>query len=199
MNKNVIILTGGLSGSSVLAGLISRGGWWVGEETFKKPDYDTYENQQLIDVNRQLFEQLGYAGNYEMVFDAADIRLFADPGRPIDIEPFQRFLAECDAHKPWLWKDPRLWLAIHRWSAYLDLDQIKFINFTRDPMQAWISSTIRRQIQEYRYSKSYLNNIRDSIRRFLIRNELEYIELKYEDLLQAPECAIYQLNEFLEC
>jgi hypothetical protein len=47
MRKNVIILTSGLSGSSVLAGLIANAGYWVGDETFKKDDYDTFENREL--------------------------------------------------------------------------------------------------------------------------------------------------------
>jgi hypothetical protein len=198
MKKNVIILTGGLSGSSVLAGLIARGGWWVGDETFKKADYNTYENKSLIDINRQLFEQLGYEGNYEMVYDPADIGLFADHDLTVDVEPFQHFLAECNSHMPWLWKDPRLWLTIHRWVNYLDVDQIKFINLTRDPVQAWISLTIRRQIQEFGYSKSYINGIRDSIRKFLIENNMDYIELEYEDLLRNPDGFIDRLNAFLD-
>ena len=41
---NVIILTGGLTGSSVLAGVLAAAGYWSGEDTFKKRDYNTYEN-----------------------------------------------------------------------------------------------------------------------------------------------------------
>ncbi len=53
MKRNVIILTSGLTGSSVLSGLISRGGFWTGD-THKKEDYDTYENKRLIELNLSL-------------------------------------------------------------------------------------------------------------------------------------------------
>ena len=60
-NPNVIILTSGISGSSVLTGLISRAGYWLGDVTHKK-EYDTYENQELIDLDLQLFKQSEYTG-----------------------------------------------------------------------------------------------------------------------------------------
>jgi hypothetical protein len=197
MRNNVVILTSGLAGSSVVAGLIARGGWWVGHETFKKADYDTFENSRLIDVNKQLFDELGYRGNYEMVFDPAEIALFADRSRSVDPGPFRALLAECEDHSPWLWKDPRLWLTIHRWVDYLDLERIQFISLTRDPLQAWISLTIRRQIQEFGYLKSYLHGIRDSVRSFLERRGVEPLELEYEELLLRPEHTIERLNHFL--
>ena len=50
---NVIILTGGLTGSSALAGLLTEAGYWCGEDTFKKSDYNTYENAELIALNRR--------------------------------------------------------------------------------------------------------------------------------------------------
>ena len=49
MKKNVIILTSGMSGSSVLANLISQAGYWLGDETSKAP-FETYENKELIDL-----------------------------------------------------------------------------------------------------------------------------------------------------
>ena len=54
---NVIILTGGLTGSSALAGLLAAAGFWSGENTFRKRDYNTYENSELIRLNRQLMQR----------------------------------------------------------------------------------------------------------------------------------------------
>ena len=54
---SVIILTGGLTGSSALAGLLSAAGYWSGE-TFKKRDSNTYENADLIRLNRQLMQRV---------------------------------------------------------------------------------------------------------------------------------------------
>ena len=198
MKKNVIILTNGLSGSSVLAGLIARDGFWLGTETFKKPDYDTFENKRLVDLNLQLFDQVSYEGNYDMVFNAAEIDYFANPRQPIDPSEYREFLNECNEHAPWIWKDPRLWLTIHYWKDLLDLDQIRFINLTRDPMQTWVSVTIRRQIQEFRYLKGYLHGIRDSIRKFFVDTGAEHYEMQFEELLLRPEQTIAKLNSFLD-
>jgi len=197
MKKNLIILTSGLSGSSVLAGLLARGGWWVGDETFKKADYDTFENARLIEQNKRLFAQVDYQGHYEMVFDPAEIKLFAGIGQGVDASPYKAFLDECDAHSPWLWKDPRLWLTIHYWQDLIDFNRVRFINLTRDPLQAWISLTNRRQIQEYGYLKDYLLGIQSSIQRFLQENPAEFVELEYEQLLLRPEYTIERLNTFL--
>ena len=65
---NVIILTGGLTGSSALAGLLSAAGFWSGEGTFRKRDYNTYENSELIRLNRQLMQRAGAGEEYTMRF-----------------------------------------------------------------------------------------------------------------------------------
>ena len=58
-HPNVIILTSGVSGSSVLTGLIAKAGYWTGDTTAKK-EYETYENQELIDLNLRLFKESGF-------------------------------------------------------------------------------------------------------------------------------------------
>ena len=59
MKQNLIILTGGLSGSSVLAGLINKAGYWLGTKT-TKVKYDTFENSKLVELNIKLFRNSGY-------------------------------------------------------------------------------------------------------------------------------------------
>lgn len=197
MNKNVIILTNGLSGSSVLTGLISRAGYWTGEQTFKKKDYETYENQELVDLNKKLFSDLGFSENYEMTFDPAYLRPFAEAYGRVDNAPFEAFLRELDSRRPWIWKDPRLWLTIHYWKHLLDLDEIKFVHLTRDPLQTWTSVTIRRQIQTLDYLRRYMHGIRDSIREFVADNNLPCLELNYEQILVQPEASIAKVNDYL--
>jgi hypothetical protein len=51
MRQSVIILPSDLSGSSVLTGLLARGGYWAGDATFKKQQHETLENQAFIDLN----------------------------------------------------------------------------------------------------------------------------------------------------
>ena len=60
---NVIILTTGISGSSVLTGFLAKSGLWIGDETVYKDNitgkYETYENKKLVDLNDELIDEGG--------------------------------------------------------------------------------------------------------------------------------------------
>jgi hypothetical protein len=91
-NPNVIILTSGVSGSSVLTGLISRAGYWTGDTTHKK-EYDTYENQELIDLDLLLFKHAEYTGRYTMEFSSEAIARIAVARSKV--RPFHRKIGDC--------------------------------------------------------------------------------------------------------
>lgn len=198
MKKNAVILTTGLSGSSVLTGLIARAGYWTGDQTYKKVDYDTHENAQLVDLHLRLLRDAGYTGDYIMEFSWHAIRQVAAAYGKVDPQPYREFLETCNAHRPWVWKDPRLWLTIRFWQPLLDLDGCRFIVLTRGLMHSWISATLRRQIQTVAYLKNYLNGITDSAIAFLHDNRLPYLQLSYEQLVVQPEPTIQRINAFLE-
>lgn len=198
MAKNVIILTSGLTGSSVLTGLISRAGYWMGDATFKKKAYDTHENQDLIELNRQIFEQAGYLGNYLTEFSGNAIRKIESIAtEPAGSEPYRKFLEKCAAHQPWVWKDPRLWLTIRYWKRFLDLKNCQFIVLTRGSRQLWASTIRRRQIVSYKDSCAYEARIRSSVLDFLQSHDASFIEMQYEKLIVRPEETIANLNRFL--
>jgi hypothetical protein len=198
MKKNVIILTSGLSGSSVLTGLIARAGYWTGDETFRKAEYETNENRKLIDLNLRLFDAADYKGNYLLEFAPQALNSIAALHGRIDSDPYRTFIDHCNEHRPWIWKDPRLWLTIRFWKGLLDLDQCQFILLTRGTVQSWVSSTLRRQITTYRYSKQYEGNIKSSALEFLTENRLPYLSVSYEELIERPVETIGRLNEYLE-
>ena len=60
---NVIILTTGISGSSVITGLLAKSGLWAGDDTVFKDNitgkYETYENQKLVNLNTSLLKEVG--------------------------------------------------------------------------------------------------------------------------------------------
>jgi hypothetical protein len=198
MKHNVIILTSGLSGSSVLTGLIARAGYWTGDSTHKKRDYDTFENSELIELNRRLFDQAGYTGNYLVEFSSRAMKDIAELAGKVTDPAFTTFIAKCNRHHPWIWKDPRLWLTIRFWKPYLDLNNCKFVLLTRSIMQSWVSQILRRQIVSYAYSKNYEASIQRSITEFLEENNLSFTQVGYENLIVHPVETIRKLNEFLE-
>ena len=197
MKKNVIILTGGISGSSVLASLISRAGYWTGTDTHKKTDYNTHENLGLVELNKQLLNAAQVDGQYTMVFKQQYLDQVEEVQRNIDTQAHREFVAQCNQHRPWLWKDPRLWLTMGFWQQFLDLDDIQFIFITREDLQAWISTTLRRQIQTYQYSKRYNGDVSNSIVKFLQQNNQPYLQLSFEQLICQPEATIAKLNDYL--
>lgn len=196
MKRNVIILTSGLTGSSVLSGLISRGGFWTGD-THKKEDYDTYENKRLIELNLSLFRQANYTGNYLTEFSSDAMDRIGSLYGSIDDTPYREFLATCNRHAPWIWKDPRLWLTIRFWQNLLDLNQCSFIVLTRGYLQCWVSATLRRQIRSYRDSRAYEQRVKDSATDFLQENKLPHLQIGYEELILTPAEAVSKLNSYL--
>ena len=116
MKKNVIILTHGWTGSSVFSALIGKAGYWKGDNTHKKPDYDTHENKELIQLNNRLMEELGFEGDHEHEFSLETIENMAKRAEGIDLSPYQAFVDKCEQNKPWIWKDPRLTASLRRCS-----------------------------------------------------------------------------------
>lgn len=194
--QNVIILTSGITGSSVLAGFLAQSGYWAGDRTHKK-EYDTFENQELIDMNLQIFEQAGYTGDY-ITESSRDVfsQIDALHGK-IDEGPYRQFLAKCDLHRPWVWKDPRLWITFHYWRHLLNVDDCQFVLLTRDLTQAWLSGILRRQIVGYRAFKKQEEHVKDSIIRALDGDHLPYLHVTYDGLVARPKETIQELNEFL--
>jgi hypothetical protein len=194
---NVIILTGGLSGSSALAGLLVAAGFWSGENTFRKRDYNTYENSELIRLNRQLMQRADVGEEYTMRFlpDAID-RIAALAGVE-DPAQYRALLTACDAHSPWIWKEPRLWLTIRFWNGLLDWSRVRVLLLRRDHMQAWVSMTQRRQIQTYGYARRYSESIHASLQQFLDVNAIRYLPVLFEDLIVKPEREVARLASFL--
>ncbi|MGH7068546.1 MAG: hypothetical protein ACREFO_00845 [Acetobacteraceae bacterium] len=192
--KNVIILTSGLSGSSVLAGLLVRAGFWPGSETFKKQDYETFENCELIRLNMRLIQEAGYAGDYASEFSDRAIEDVAHLVGKVDDGLFRALVKECEQHRPWIWKDPRLWLTIRFWATLIDPEDCHFVLLTRALLPLWLSTLRRRQITTYRYLRHYEAKVQGSIIGFLDENRLPYLHLRYEALIARPNEAIAQLN-----
>jgi hypothetical protein len=198
MRSNVIILTSGLTGSSVLAGLLSRAGYWTGDSTHKKKDYDTYENQELIELNLRIFQEAEYHGDYLVQFSPEAIaRIESLRDRSSD-DAYRGFIEKCKSHSPWLWKDPRLWMTIHFWKSVVNLQDCKFIVLERNYRQMWISTTLRRQIVTYRRSRQYEQHVKDSAIRFLNDHHLNYLRVRYEDLIVHPSETVAALNSYLD-
>ena len=192
--SNVIILTSGLSGSSVLSNLISQSGYWTGDETCKKHDYDTHENAQLVELNNQIIEAAAYRGNYTRNFDGEALSRNRDSDYK-NVEG-RKFINYCNQHSPWIWKDPRLWVTFDYWAPLLRDNDYKVIILDRSMMQRWISVNLRRQIQSWSYTTYYTQSVNKKIREVVKSHGIEYLELNFDDLLLTPEVVLNDINKF---
>jgi hypothetical protein len=199
MRSNVIMLTAGLAGSSLVTGLLAqRGKYWLGDETFKKQDYDTFENMELVQLNERMFDDVGFDGDYMHRFQGWPIELITRASAQMDSTPYRAFIEKCERHAPWIWKDPRLWLTIRAWIEWLPMENTRLLLVTRDPWQNWVSVTLRRQIQTFEHSRWYNQRIEDTLRDFLRVYGLDALEIRYDELVRHPEREIERINAFLD-
>lgn len=192
---NIIILTHGWTGSSVFAALLARAGLWLGAETVQKSDYDTHENADLVNLNRRLLAQLAPGIDHEHHFSPADVEQIAQRSARMDVEPLRHFLASCDSHGAWLWKDPRLTWTMRVWNQVIPPGSVRYLILTRETKQAWVSSNLRRHVQSMRFTREYNDGITASNLRFVQQSGRPHVVLSFEDLLLRPQLTLDRLNE----
>lgn len=198
---NVIVLTTGISGSSVITGFLAKSGLWIGNDTVFKDNitgkYETYENKELVDLNDSLIEEAeaDFVGKARYDVNAREKfnSLFAE----IDTEKYKKFIAECDSHSPWIWKDPRLFVTIGFWRNALDLTNTRIIVLHRNCYELWKSQAIKRIIYSYRYLKNSEDKTRQELLNYLELNKFSYISLEYDQFTKDPATSITLLNKFI--
>jgi len=195
--ENIIVLTSGLSGSSVVTHLLSRAGYWSGHSTSKKSDYDTHENSRLVELNKQLLKTLNYDHDYSKVVIVEKTLQAAELVNTIDISPFKAFVDECSNQAPWIWKDPRLWVTMPFWIQLLDKNDFLVLVVDRELSQRWISENLRRNIQSYSYCKQYNVQIKEIIDSFISQHGLKANLLVFDMLIKNPELTLCNINEFV--
>ncbi len=195
---NVIILTHGISGSSVVSALLAEAGYWIGSETRVKPVYDTFENSDLVGMNERLLAAHLPDLKYEYDFRGSDVRHMARQRDRIDFDALRAFVAQCDGQGPWLWKDPRLTWTIRLWAEVLPLQRLRFLVLTREPVQAWVSANVGRHVQGWRYTQNDNGSITQSNLAFLREAGLPFLKFSFEDLLLRPEPTLEALGRHLD-
>jgi len=195
--KNIIILTSGLSGSSVVTNLLCRAGYWSGNSTCKKSDYNTHENSRLVALNEQLLQLLNYDQEYSLVVKSNKLVQAAELVNTIDLAPFKAFVAECDKATPWVWKDPRLWVTMPFWIQLLAEDGFQVVFVDRSISQRWISELLRRNIQTIKYCATYNSEIKGLIQQFVVKHQLSCCDVLFDELIKHPENTLVLINKSL--
>lgn len=193
-NKNLIVLTTGSSGSSVLTGLIAKQGFWLGEKT-KKLNFDTYENAELVDLNIKILELSGFKRRDCNDMPAPSIERISELINEVDPTPFLKFLKKCKKNQPWLWKDPRLAYTIHFWAQFKDIKNADYLFIDRDPKQSYAGLILSRKVPMSYQEQIIMNqNYKKSCDSCLEKYGLSIYRCLFEDLILEPEEFIQNLN-----
>lgn len=196
---NIIIFTTGASGSSVLAGLLGSQGFWLGHQTAKL-QFDTYENAELVDLNVQILRKSGYPRRDANDLPPPDVRRIEDLIKTEDLGPYRAFVKECENHRPWLWKDPRLAYTIYFWRHIVDVKSVKFVVITREFDQAYAGLIHSRKVymspkQYKQINDNYIKAIDLFFEKMGTRST---VSLTFEDLILFPQRMMQLMNEALE-
>jgi hypothetical protein len=199
---NVIILTTGISGSSVITGFFTKSGFWAGDDTVFKDNltgkYETFENKKLVELNDSLFKETGLEFEGKARYEANARDKLNDAYENIDTSKYKKFIAECDAHSPWIWKDPRLFLTIGFWKNCLDRSNTKVVVIHRNSYELWKSLTYKRIIYSYKYLRNSEDRTRQELLDYLEANNFSYLSLEYDQFTKDPGKSISRLNAFME-
>lgn len=197
MTRNLIVLTPGSSGSSVLTRLLSlNADYWVGEET-TRVDFDTWENAELVRLNRELLAAIGYHRHDCVSLRRPDVDALIDlVDDPAWVDRARAFVETCRGHRPFLWKDPRLCYTIHFWAPFLPLDECDAIVIRREIVQKWTGTVLHRKSTIGFHEERRIDEaMRGSVHDFLTGAGRRAVELTFEDLLLRPRATLDRLND----
>lgn len=200
--NSFVILSHRWTGSSIFAGLLHRAGYWVGDETKRAADFETYENARLVDLNARLLQEIRPSESGQTLadssrattFSSGQVAALAENARHLDLEPYRQFVGDCDRERFWAWKDPQLALTVRAWAHVADFRRTAFLTLSRSELQSWITLNKRMQVQSWRCMRRYLQAINASNQSFAQHHGARHLHLTLEDLLLHPEQTLEQLN-----
>lgn len=138
--RNILIVGGPRSGTSLTATIFTRCGYHVGTiADARQRDGDRnnplgyFEADDVVAHNVALLQAAGYSHHNTWLFTpipaATVAAIAAFPPR----EPDRELIAAYDLHAPWVWKDPRLCFTLGYWWRMLPNDATGVVLVRRDP------------------------------------------------------------------
>jgi hypothetical protein len=146
MPRNVIIVGMPRSGTSAVAAIFARRGYYTGysnEKHIREGDshnpFGYFEADDLIDMNVEVLQRAGYEHHNTWLFDPIPARVVE---RIPDLPPtheHRRFVEGYNQRAPWLWKDPRLCFTLPYWWKLFDLAETRVVIVRREPVHIYRS------------------------------------------------------------
>ncbi len=146
MAMNVVIVGMARSGTSAIAGIFARRGYYSGassETHIREGDahnpFGYFEADDLIERNVEVLRRAGYAHHNTWLFDPIPPPAVE---RIRELEPtveHRRFVQSYDRRAPWLWKDPRLCFTLPYWWQLVDRAETRVLLVQREALDVYRS------------------------------------------------------------
>jgi hypothetical protein len=191
--KNIVILGMHRSGTSMVAGILTKLGINMGDELLGKTPsnpFGHFEDRDFVNLNNSIL--LKAKGSWDEPPSEKDILSQADD---FNNEIQKLIKKKSDLRNIWGWKDPRTSLTIKLYIPYLKNPY--FIICHRKNTEI-ANSLKRRDGYEIKKGLDLVNIYNNRIDNFFNQYEnLNKIDLDYEDFLNNPEQNIVKLIDFL--
>jgi hypothetical protein len=209
LSKNVVVVGMPRSGTSLVAGIFGRKGYFAADD----PDAELrtgdqhnpggyWEAETLTRMNAQLFAAAGYAEDTTWLGAPISSEAAARIAEVAPLPEHRDLVARYEAHTPWLWKDPRLCYTLAYWWPLLPPDRTRVLLTRRDPDAIWRSfvrlhwreATPEARADVLRRIEDHLGAADDAI----ARHGIPHLEVRYEDFAADPTSMAGRLSSFLD-
>ncbi len=211
--KNIIILGSGRSGTSSLAGLFAKSGYYMGKNLYpgrKTNPKGFFEAMEINSLNEEILKKSLpgrkklFGKEYRKHLPTKNQRWLAKMplGHNLKVgeDEIARIKTQC-AQQPFCYKDPRFSYTIPAWRPYMDLENTVFLVIFRHPFNT--ATSIMNEIRDSKYLHDFNFKMEDALEvfqlmyRHAIKNSEEFgkwMFLHYEQLLD--ESVMDQLESF---
>ena len=204
---NVLVVGGPRSGTSMVAGIFARKGYFLAEnpeQELRPGDPNNpggyFEARSLENANAEVFAAAGFPFNNTWLEAAIPAEAVAALRNVAPLPAHRELVGKYQAHPPWLWKDPRLCFTLRYWWPLLDAATTRVLVTSRDP-EAVYRSFVRLQWRDRssEAKQDVLARIAAQQRAILetvAELGIPHLVVAYEDFLAQPVEMARRLSAF---
>jgi hypothetical protein len=146
MPRNVIIIGMARSGTSAIAAIFARRGYYMGdsrEEHIREGDshnpFGYFEADDVIDMNVEVLRRVGYEHHNTWLFEQIPASAIDEIRNLTPTYEHRRFVDGYNQRSPWLWKDPRLCFTLPYWWKLMSPAKTGVVVVRREPLHVYRS------------------------------------------------------------
>lgn len=206
MPRNIIVVGTPRSGTSLAASIFARQGHFVADDEsaqLRDPDHFNpggyWEAEPLIEANVRLFDRVGFEHHNTWIFDPISAEQAGRISSLLPTDEDRELVARFEAHRPWVWKDPRLCYTLGYWWPLVDRVSTVVLFVRRDPEETfksfarigWRESNDAGREETYQRMADHIEAAETAIREL----DIPHIEINYSEYRESPDRVARLLSE----